>query len=411
MKRRDFVRYAGTCPLVLSFINGCSQTGGLPDSRHLVDTPEKRALYLKKLLKELCTDLGPHPIGSPELKKAASIVKREMELALPDVILDTFNFERWVLNDEPELYIGDRKIESFPGHGTSGTPPDGIKGVVKKIDDEGGIPYGVVNSSGELVAYITMGRYEKAVPLPYYFFKKEVKSLPTFHVGNIDEPVIEKAVKESTPVWLYADVRFIPGTPTSNVAGTLPGKSSDEIIVLAHLDTVYNTVGANDNTASVIVMIMLAHALSGVRPEKTVTFLATTGEEYDKLGAINYVETRRKAGILSNIKYLVNFDSLTWGLNMQIYSKDEGLRTLIETIDRDLSLDGAPVLKDSDGFQLDGRPFRETGARAMYVNSRGYDNTIVWHRPEDTPESVPLDCAEIGFQMFHEYLERIDNEW
>jgi len=410
MKRRDFLLYTGISPLVASFLNGCSQTGGLPDSRHLVDTSGKRAAYCTKLLKELCTELGPHPIGSPELNKAASIVKREMELALPDVILDTFTFERWVLNGEPELYIGERKIESYPGHGTSGTPQDGITGVVKKIDDEGGIPYGIVNSSGELAAYITMGSYEKAVPLPYYFFKKEVKSLPTFHVGNIDAPVIEKAVEESATVRLYADVGFIPGTSTSNVAGTLPGKSSDEIIILAHLDTVYNTVGANDNTASVIVMIMLAHALSGIRPEKTVTFLATTGEEYNKLGAINYVETRRKAGTLSNIKYLVNFDSLTWGPNMQISSEDEGLRTLIETIDRDLNLDGTPALIDRDGFQLDGRPFRETGARAMYVNSRGYDNTIVWHRPEDTPETVPLDCAEIGFQMFHEYLKRIV-EW
>ena len=410
MKRRDFLLYTGISPLVASFLNGCSQTGGLPDSRHLVDTSGKRAAYCTKLLKELCTELGPHPIGSPELNKAASIVKREMELALPDVILDTFTFERWVLNGEPELYIGERKIESYPGHGTSGTPQDGITGVVKKIDDEGGIPYGIVNSSGEPAAYITMGSYEKAVPLPYYFFKKEVKSLPTFHVGNIDAPVIEKAVEESATVRLYADVGFIPGTSTSNVAGTLPGKSSDEIIILAHLDTVYNTVGANDNTASVIVMIMLAHALSGIRPEKTVTFLATTGEEYNKLGAINYVETRRKAGTLSNIKYLVNFDSLTWGPNMQISSEDEGLRTLIETIDRDLNLDGTPALIDRDGFQLDGRPFRETGARAMYVNSRGYDNTIVWHRPEDTPETVPLDCAEIGFQMFHEYLKRIV-EW
>ena len=411
MNRREFINAAGASAVMSALYSGCSSRTRLPNSRHLVDTPEKRAEYLERMLTELCTDLGPHPIGSPELNQAALIVKREMELALPIVELDTFTFEQWLLHGEPELYVGDRKLETFPGHGTSGTPPEGITGIVKKIDDDGGIPYGVVDAaSGKIKTYITTATYDKAVPLPYYSFKKEVKSLPTFNIGKGDIPVIEKAIAESTPVRLYADVEFIPDTPTSNVVGTIHGKSSDEIVFLAHLDTVYNTVGANDNTASVIVMIMLAHAISGIQPGKTVTFIATTGEEYNKLGAVNYVEKRKKAGTLSTIKFIVNFDSLTWGPNMQISTKDNDLRSLIETIDRDLNVNGTPALKDSDGFQLDARPFRETGARAMYVNSRGYDNTIVWHRPEDTPETVPVDCAEIGFLLFHEYIKQI-NEW
>ena len=295
MNRREFLIYANASVLLAGCIDGCSKVSGLPDSRALVDTPEKRAEYLEKLLKELCTDLGPHPIGSPELNKAALIVKREMEKALPDVSLDTFTFERWILHGEPELYIGDRKLETFPGHGTSGTPSEGITGTVKKIDDEGGIPFGIANPTGEIVAYISMASYEKAVPLPYYFFKKGVRSLPTFNIGKNDAPLIEKAIEKSTPVKLFADVGFIPDSPTSNVVGTIHGKSSDEIVFLAHLDTVYNTQGANDNTASVIVMLMLAHAISGNRPDKTVTFIATTGEEYNKLGAINYVEQRKKA--------------------------------------------------------------------------------------------------------------------
>ncbi|MBN1291164.1 MAG: M28 family peptidase [Candidatus Latescibacteria bacterium] len=407
MNRRDFLIFTGISSSVLAYIQSCSSTGGLSNSRHLVDTPEKREQYLAKLLKELCTDLGPHPIGSPAMKKAEEIVKREMERSLPFVELDTFTFERWVLHGEPELNIGDRKVESYPGHGTLGAPPEGITGTIINIDDEGGIIYGVQDTNEEIVAYISMKEYIKAVPLPFYSFKKTVKSLPTFHVGTENRSVIEDAIEKLTPVKLYADVEFFPNTPTSNVVGTLPGKSSDEIVFLAHLDTVYNSQGANDNTASVIVMIILAHALSGTQPKKTMTFIATTGEEYDKLGAINYVENRKKAGTLQNIKYIVNFDSLTWGPNMQIATKDEELRSLIDTIDRELKLDGTPTLLDHDGFQLDARPFRETGARAMYVNSRGYTNEIVWHRPEDTPETVPVDCAEIGFRMFYEYIKRI----
>ena len=42
--------------LLLTTTAACSP--GLPDSRDLVDTPEKRAAYLKEML-HACTELGP----------------------------------------------------------------------------------------------------------------------------------------------------------------------------------------------------------------------------------------------------------------------------------------------------------------------------------------------------------------
>ena len=408
MKRRNFISSACGALSLSALSGGCSFMGALPDSRGLVDTPARRAAYLARMLKELCTDLGPHPVGSPTFQRAAKIVRREMAHALPSAMHDPFTFERWVLNGKPELTVGGKKLETFPAHGTSGTPPEGIKGIVRKIEDDGGIPYGVFDrDTGKLVAYITTGRYELAVPLPYYSYKKTVRSLPTFNVGRVDVPVIDKAVAESAPVWLFAQVEFLPGTKTSNVVGTLPGESAEELVFLAHLDTVYNSPGANDNTASVIVMLMIAHAFSGRRPKKTLTFVATEGEEYDKLGAINYAERRKREGTFENIDYIVNFDSLTWGQNLQIYSRDRELMAMIEGIDRDLGLPGTPVLFETDDFKLDARPFRETGARAMYVNSRGYENTRVWHRPEDTVDTVPVECAELGYRMFVELTRRI----
>ena len=64
MKRRDFIAAAGSSMLAAALHTGCSSTGPLPDSRSIVDTPEKRADYLARMLKELCTDLGPR---SPDL--------------------------------------------------------------------------------------------------------------------------------------------------------------------------------------------------------------------------------------------------------------------------------------------------------------------------------------------------------
>ena len=410
MKRRDFIGVAGKSLLLTPIINGCELKKTARSSGHLVETPEKRAEYLAEMLEALCTQIGPHPIGSPEYDKAALIVKKEMESALPIVELDTFTFERWVLRSEPELYVGEQRLETCPGHGTSGTPEEGITGVLRKIDDEGGIPYAVVDKiSGETIAYLTLSRYGKAVPLPYYSFGRKVKCLPTFNVGLQDVPVLDSAVSNETQVRLSAQVDFIPDTPTSNVVGTLPGKSEEEIVFIAHLDTVYSSPGANDNTASVIAMLMLAHAFSGTLPRKTLTFIATTGEEYDKLGAINYVEKRKKEQTLGNIKFVVNLDSVTWGPDMKIHTRDEEVMSLIRKIDEELDLPGTPEWENVDGFMLDAVPFRDSGARPVYVNSTGYDIAHLWHRPEDIPENVPVDCVEIWFRLFYEFTRRIQN--
>lgn len=403
MKRRDCIAALGWGLMVA----GCGRAGHRPDGFSIVDTPEKRSAYLTSLLDEVSA-LGPRPAGSPAYLDGVDILRREMERSLPHVELDRFTFERWSLSGTTEFMLGWERIETYHAHGTSGAPPEGIEGIVVAIDD-GKLKFAVADASnGGLVAYISSG-YERAVPLPFYSHGKPVKSLPTFNIGTVDMPRIERAAAEKTPVRIVSPVRFHPGAETTSVVGSIPGEIPEEILFIAHYDTVYNTVGANDNTASVFVMLMIAHALSGMKLKRTVTFLATEGEEYDKIGAVNYAERRRREGTFGTLRCLINFDSLTWGPNMHVSSEDESLRELVAGIDRDLDIPGEPDIKAGDGFALDGRPFRDTAIRAMYVNSRGYGTETVWHRPEDTPDSVPLDCAEIGYVLFRELALRLAN--
>ncbi|MBT4485512.1 MAG: hypothetical protein HOC71_17735 [Candidatus Latescibacteria bacterium] len=88
MKRRKlFSVMAGSALAATTFSR---KSYGLPaqNTRHLVESPEKRFYYLKKMLAKLCSDLGPHPSGSPEYELAANIVKKEMDAALPLTELD-----------------------------------------------------------------------------------------------------------------------------------------------------------------------------------------------------------------------------------------------------------------------------------------------------------------------------------
>ncbi|MFC3712827.1 M28 family metallopeptidase [Sphingoaurantiacus capsulatus] len=105
---------------------------------------------------------------------------------------------------------------------------------------------------------------------------------------------------------------------SSNVAGVIPGsdpKLKDEVVVLsAHLDhegvgpavngdTIYN--GAMDNASGIATMLEVAKGFQqdGVKPKRTVMFLAVTAEEKGLVGADYFAQnpTVPKAGIVANV--------------------------------------------------------------------------------------------------------------
>ncbi|MFC1650470.1 M28 family metallopeptidase [Candidatus Latescibacterota bacterium] len=405
MKRRNFMNLISQSALIAAGGTACAQRPPV-DSPISVDTAEDRAAYLAKLLQSLCTDLGPRLAGSEAYDKAALIVKKEMELSLPIVSPDTFTLEAWEMTGEPELFVGNERIDAYPAIGSLGTPPGGISGIVNKIDDKV-IPYGVVSpDSGELLSYIYVwngvGRGRSCGP-----FGKQPGCLPFFIIGKADEELLLHAMDNRTPVRLKSHVKFFD-TPTSNIIGTIPGESSDEIIFMAHLDSVYSSPGANDNAASLIAVLMLAHAVADSYPKNTLTFVASAAEETGIHGARHFVEKRKSEGTFDNIKYSFCFDSVTWGPNISIQTTDDETRTLFQSIDSEKQIKGRVRLIDRSGANNDNTPFGDSDTKCVYVGSGGYDNEpFCWHRPNDIPANVPVDCVEITYQLFREYLTRV----
>jgi hypothetical protein len=404
MKRRDFVAMLGSASLVS--MTGCS--GSLVNSPRdgaLVDTPRKRLEYTQRLLKKLCTDIGPHPTGTPAFDRAAGIIKKEMELSLPSVEYDKFNVALWELLEKPEFILGGQDIETFPSFGGEGTPQEGIIGILNKTG--GGFSL-VDPATGKAKAQISISTYGKAIT--HYQARTNPPSIPSFGVGKQDVPLLEKAVRDKIPALMKSRVRYTPHAAGMNIIGRLPGKRTDEILIVAHADTVYCAPGANDNTASVIVMLMMAHAAAGRVSEHTLTFVATDAEEFGMFGAKHYGEKRAEEGTMKNIRFVANFDSLTYGPNLWISSKNDDIKEIIRAIHSDLHINTTPKFDDSDGFVMDSDPFRPSGAKAFHANSRGYDEKTlpVYHRPDDNASSVPLDCVETSFLVFDDFMKRVD---
>jgi hypothetical protein len=404
MKRRDFVAMLGSASL-LSMAGSSSSMANSQSAGALVDTPQKRLEYTQKLLKKLCTDIGPHPTGTPAFHKAAQIIKKEMELSLPSVEYDRFPVDLWELLRKAQFILGGQDIETFPTFGGEGTPSEGISGILTK---SGGSFSLVDPSTGKVKAQISISSYGKAIT--HNQGRTNPPSVPSFGVGKQDVPLLERAVKYKTPAMMKARVKYTRNAQGENIIGRLPGKRTDEILVVAHADTVYNAPGANDNTASVIVMLMMAHAAAGRGSDHTLTFVASDAEEFGMLGAKHYGERRLADGTMKNIRFVANFDSLTYGPNLWISSKNDDIKDIIRSIHSDLHIDTTPKYDDSDGFVMDSDPFRPSGAKAFHANSRGYDEKTlpVYHRPDDNAESVPLDCVETSFLVFDEFMKRVD---
>lgn len=396
----------GSAQLAMGAVEKPAKTGVIQDTRHLVESPEKRATYFEKMLQVLCSDLGPHPSGTREFERAAWIVLRELESAFPVSFLDRY-LDKWELVGFPEIIHRGKRLAIGVAENCAGTSDAGFNGIIERLDRDG-IPYGIRDlSTGKIAAYINVSK-DVGVQ-PEYLIGKDVLSLPRFVIGIQDVPFVELLIKDQAQVQARVRVVYAPEIPTYNIVGTLPGKSCDEIVLIAHADSVIMTQGANDNTATAIIALMLAQAFSGTRLDRTLTILVTGSEEYGYMGAKHYAKRKEIEGTAKDLKFIINCDSLTYGPNLWASTRDEELMGLVKKIHVDLDMKTEPIYSpDADWWMNDASCFRSMpNARGVNFNSRGYSTLAANHTPDDDAENVPRDCAESSFLVLRELLNRL----
>lgn len=404
LQRKEFIKMtSGMALLMLSSKWSFAESV----SSDFISTAQKRQEYTNALLKKLVSDIGPRLSGSKAYARAAKIVLKEMQYSLAEVYFDKYQFDDWGPISSTDLIVGGQHFEAIPQKRGFGTAVEGVNGVFVKI----GNAYAITDEqSGITLAYFSVSQYGKAIAgsAPGDLDK----SVPVFGLGKQDILLLDRSAKNKLTAWIKSDYHPKHTVTGINVIGRLPGKTNKEILIIAHLDTIFNTPGANDNAASVIVMLMLAHAASGRKNNHTLTFIAADSEEYGYEGAYHYANSRIADNTIKDIQYVLNFDSLTYGPNLWINSKDQGVKDMIADIHTDLKIDAKPIFGENDGFVMDSLPFKPSGARALHANSRGYDEKTlpVYHRPDDTADKVPLDCVEIAYKVFDEFIKRIDTK-
>jgi hypothetical protein len=85
--------------------------------------------------------------------------------------------------------------------------------------------------------------------------------------------------------------------PLVNQLVTVPGRSPDEIVVMAHRDDDGTGPGADDNASGVATLVQLARSYGSplgaraISPQHTLVFVATDGGAFGALGARRFAET------------------------------------------------------------------------------------------------------------------------
>jgi Zn-dependent M28 family amino/carboxypeptidase len=133
-------------------------------------------------------------------------------------------------------------------------------------------------------------------------------SIPVIGVSYDTGLALAAAADEGDEVIARVDSIVEDRTTRNVIAETDAGAASRVMMVGAHLDSVPDGPGINDNGSGSAVILELAEELAGVRTNMRVRFAWWGAEEYGLLGSTHYVEETDGTRALDVVRAYLNFD-------------------------------------------------------------------------------------------------------
>ncbi|WP_420627835.1 M28 family peptidase [Candidatus Leptofilum sp.] len=191
------------------------------------------------------------------------------------------------------------------------------------------------------------------------------------------------------PIRLQIETTTAPGY-SENMVGTLPGQTSNKIVLCAHYDTKVDTPGAFDNGSGTAVLMALARQFSQHPPKCTLEFVAFSNEEYLPNGDDEYVRCGENS--FHQIIAVLNIDGVgqTLGTNsIAQFASSESFAEMMQTIIQDF-----PGFTAVDPWPASNHyTFFSRGIPALAFSSVGHIHNI--HLRSDTIDKLnPTRLAE-----------------
>jgi aminopeptidase YwaD len=245
-------------------------------------------------------------------------------------------------------------------------------------------------------------------PLKYY------KAYSSFTVPVADIWVSPDFPRNAKSVKLNVENEFIDSYEASNVVAMIAGthKPDSFFVFTAHYDHIGMlgsktfVPGANDNASGVAMLLSLAehYAKPENRPECSMLFIATAGEETGLRGAYHFVENPLIP--LDKIKYVINCDMVADNSDdIYVEISESGANGLecFNSINEKHSyfteLELGELAGNSDHY-----PFAEKNIPAIFFMMKG-DAFEVYHTPLDDTDHIYLDNFPKLYKLISEFVE------
>jgi len=203
-----------------------------------------------------------------------------------------------------------------------------------------------------------------------------------------------------------------------NVIATIPGKSTDRIILASHFDTKLfrelRFVGASDGASSTAALIELARVIKarGALPF-TIELLFLDGEEAviewqgndNTYGSRYYVEAARKSGSLKSIRAFILLDMIG-DRNLTIRRESNSTRWLTDIVWGQAKKLGHRAFMDEETTVEDDHiPFVKAGVPSLDIIDLDYPQ---WHTAQDTLDAVAARSLQVVGEVVVESLPLIE---
>lgn len=242
---------------------------------------------------------------------------------------------------------------------------------------------------------------DSEMPLPYFLI-------------NPENNILEEASDSSATASISSSGIDKRATPSSNVVGWIEGtdpvKKNEYILLSAHYDhvgigeprpeapadSIYN--GTRDNAMGTVAVMAAAKALSQSPPERSVIFLALTGEEVGLLGSAYYAD--HPLVPLEKTVFNLNIDgagytdtSIVTVIGLERTTAETSIRQAVQDFGLEAITD--PVPEQNLFNRSDNVSFARKGVPAptFSLGFRNFDAEIMkyYHQPTDEADDVDYD--------------------
>jgi hypothetical protein len=235
-------------------------------------------------------------------------------------------------------------------------------------------------------------------------------ALPHFAIGHLDGLQLKEWIEDGFSVYvtIEMDARPCDDLESDNLIVNIPGTGPGLVLICAHYDTFWNTVGAYDNGSGTVTLLRLAQQLVSYPPRRSVQLVFFTGEEWHLSGSRAYVAIATPEE-LDRIDFVWNIDGIGSGDLLEAFAGPETFEAAFVAAIKEFADRDRPNLRLISRFPptigTDDAAFYDVGVPTGFLT---FNNLNKLHQPNDLPTRGIARNVAWTIPLVHELIDCFD---